>query len=384
MTMAKAAVLVAPGRLEIQEFPLPRLEDGALLLKMELSGICGTDKHTYRGEVLQYSGTGAEMRTPFPIIPGHENVGVVAEITPLARHRLEFDGQTLAEGDRLVMCPDVVCGHCHYCRYGAGYLWCDNMRSYGNSFSSAQPPHLMGGWADYLYIRPDAFVYKVPDGLPPRVAVLAELFACSWSLDKAKEFYALDGEGFQPGGTVVVQGVGPLGLLHVIKARLLGAAQVIAIDLSPYRLALAARCGADVTLDAGRTTAAERRERVLQLTHGLGANVVVECVGRPEVLVEGLEMTMRGGVYLETGNFVDAGSVTLNPHRHLLAKNVRLLGVSNHPVTAYAPGLRLIQAHPEVPWADVVTDVYPVEQAAAALARSLQPDCMKVAIAGGA
>jgi hypothetical protein len=66
--LVRAAVLVAPGRYEVQEFPRPRLEDGAALLRMEMSGICGTDKHTYQGETKQYAGTPAETDTPFPII----------------------------------------------------------------------------------------------------------------------------------------------------------------------------------------------------------------------------------------------------------------------------------------------------------------------------
>jgi D-arabinose 1-dehydrogenase-like Zn-dependent alcohol dehydrogenase len=78
----RAAVLAAPGRCELQEFPYPRLADGALLMQVEMVGICGTDKHTYAGETKQYAGTPAETDTPFPIIQGHENVGVVAEITP--------------------------------------------------------------------------------------------------------------------------------------------------------------------------------------------------------------------------------------------------------------------------------------------------------------
>jgi L-iditol 2-dehydrogenase len=78
----RAAVLVAPGRYEVQEFPRPALPDGAALLRMEMSGICGTDKHTFAGETKQYAGTPAETDTPFPIIQGHENVGVIEEITP--------------------------------------------------------------------------------------------------------------------------------------------------------------------------------------------------------------------------------------------------------------------------------------------------------------
>ena len=174
----RAAVLVAPGRYEVQEFPRPVLADGAELLRMEMSGICGTDKHTFAGETKQYAGTRAETDTPFP-----------TSITPT------FYGQPLAVGDRVTHCPDIVCGRCYSCTHVQGYVWCDRSQCYGNSFTSAEAPHLLGGWADYLYLRPDTFVYKVPSGLSPRVAVLAELMACTTSLDKLKEFssYALEG-----------------------------------------------------------------------------------------------------------------------------------------------------------------------------------------------
>ena len=214
----RAAVLAAPGRYELQEFPYPRLADGALLMQVEMVGICGTDKHTYAGETKQYAGTPAETDTPFPIIQGHENVGVVAEITPTAAERIEFYGRRLAVGDRITMCPDVVCGRCYECTHVMGYVWCENSECYGNSFTSADPPHLLGGMAEYMYLRPDTFVYKVPDGLSPRVAVLAELMACTASLDKLKEFSSYALEGFNSGDTVVVIGTGPLGLLHVAKA----------------------------------------------------------------------------------------------------------------------------------------------------------------------
>ena len=240
----RAAVLAAPGRYELQEFPYPRLADGALLMQVEMVGICGTDKHTYAGETKQYAGTPAETDTPFPIIQGHENVGVVAEITPTAAERIEFYGRRLAVGDRITMCPDVVCGRCYECTHVMGYVWCENSECYGNSFTSAEPPHLLGGMAEYMYLRPDTFVYKVPDGLSPRVAVLAELMACTASLDKLKEFSSYALEGFNSGDTVVVIGTGPLGLLHVAKADMMGAGQIIATDLSEHRLAWARRCGA--------------------------------------------------------------------------------------------------------------------------------------------
>ena len=164
-----------------------------------MSGICGTDKHTFAGETKQYAGTPAETDTPFPIIQGHENVGVIEEITPTAAERLEFYGQPLAVGDRVTDCPDVVCGRCYSCRHVQGYVWCDRSRCYGNSFTSAEAPHLLGGWAEYLYLGRTRSSTRCRSGLSPRVAVLAELMACTASLDKLKEFSSYALEGFNSG-----------------------------------------------------------------------------------------------------------------------------------------------------------------------------------------
>ena len=104
----RAAVLVAPGRYEVQEFPMPSLTDGALLMQVEMSGICGTDKHTFLGQTKQYAGTPSETDTPFPIIQGHENVGVVAEISPTAAESIEF---------YVVGSPSVIASRC-------ARMWC--------------------------------------------------------------------------------------------------------------------------------------------------------------------------------------------------------------------------------------------------------------------
>src|ERR671932_868939 len=95
MQPVRAATLVAPGRLEVRDYPLPdELEPGAVLLRMLASGICGTDKHTFRGETEQYAGTDYARSTPFPIIQGHENVGVVEEVGPGGAQA--WDGRPLA------------------------------------------------------------------------------------------------------------------------------------------------------------------------------------------------------------------------------------------------------------------------------------------------
>ena len=377
----RAAVMVRPGKIEIHEFPFPELEDGAVLLKVEISGICGTDKHTWRGETRQYAGTRAESDTPFPIIPGHEVIGVVTELNDRKRPRLDFNGERLRAGDRVALCPDVVCGECYSCRHTFAFPWCENLRGYGNAFTSAKPPHLFGGWAEQMYILPGAFLYKVPGDLPLRLAVMVELMAVSYNLDKTKEFFTLSGEGFATGDTVVIQGAGPMGICHIIKARVMGAGCIVATDLSDFRLALAREFGADHALDVAQTTPEERIDLVRSLTGGRGADIVVECAGVANAVPEGLEMLRKGGVYIEAGNFVETGEVSLSPHRHFCSKNVRLIGMTNHPFTGYTPSMKLMKKYADlIPFDRFVTHEYPLMQTEHALLKSMEPDSMKVVI----
>jgi L-iditol 2-dehydrogenase len=378
----QAAVLVAPGRYELQTFPRPSLPDGSLLMEMELSGICGTDKHTYQGETKQYAGTAAETDTPFPIIQGHENVGIVSEITPAAAAGLEFYGKPLKVGDRITMCPDIVCGRCYECTHVMGYVWCENSNCYGNSYTSATAPHLMGGWAEQMYIRPDTFVYKVPSGMSPRVAVLAELMACAASLDKLKEFSSMSYEGFNSGDTVVVIGTGPLGLLHVAKADMMGAGQIIATDLSQTRLDFAKRMGADVTINVSQTSPEERIALVRELTAGRGADVVLHMANRPASFIEGIEMLKRGGMMLEMGVFADTGDSTINVHRHICSKNIRLIGITNHPSTGYGPALALMERYADrYPLEEMVSHQFALADVDQAMQTSMSPESLKVAMA---
>ncbi|MEM7537334.1 MAG: zinc-binding dehydrogenase [Chloroflexota bacterium] len=378
---ARAAVMVRPGKIEIQQFPMPILAEGAALLKVEMCGICGTDKHTWRGETKQYAGTEAETDTPFPIIPGHEIIGTIVELNDRQRPRLDFNGEPLQVGDRVALCPDVICGECYDCRHTFAYPWCENLMGYGNAFCASEAPHLFGGWAEYMYILPNAFLYKVPQALPLRVAVMVELMAVSYNLDKTKEYFTLAGEGFATGSTVVIQGVGPMGICHVIKARTMGAGTIIATDRSDYRLGLARQFGVDHTLNITQTEETERVEFVRSLTHGRGADIVVECAGVAEAVPEGLDMTRKGGTYIEAGNFVETGEVRLSPHRHFCAKNIRLIGMTNHPFTGYTPSMELLQRYADVfPFEKFVTHEFPLAQTEQAMLRSLEPDCMKVVV----
>jgi threonine dehydrogenase-like Zn-dependent dehydrogenase len=371
-----AATLVEPGRYELREFPLPEPEPGCVLVKMQVSGICGTDKHTYLGFTTQYG----ERKLEFPLIQGHENVGTVAAIGGDGKY-LDFEGVPLQLGDRVVVGANVACGYCYYCRHDFPYCCCENALDYGNLLSAKNPPHLFGGWSQFLYVIPGSFLVKVPGDLPSEVAVLTEIFAVSVGLDRAKQISAFPNESFRFDDTVVVLGVGPLGMCFLMKARMLGAGTIIAVDLSDFRLNFAKRLGADHVVNAGNTTKSDRLQIVKDLTHGRGADMVVECAGVPLAVTEGLDMLRVSGLLVEAGNFSDLGEISISPHRHLCSKNVRILGVSGEEPAAYGPGMRQMARYlKHYPLREFVTHKYGLRDVETAVKKSIEPESMKVVL----
>lgn len=378
MSAVRAAVMKAPGLVQVEEFPYPALEPGAVLMRVVYSGVCGTDKHTFRGETKQYAGTPHERDAAFPLVCGHENVGVVEEI---AGEVLDSEGVPLRPGDRVVPAANVTCGRCYFCLNGFPYYACSELEDYGNSLSAARPPHLFGGWAEYMYLLPGTPIFRVPDELPFDVAVLTEVMAVTHGLDEAK---ALAGAraGFRFGDAVCVVGVGPLGLCHLVKARLLGCGELIAIDRLPGRLELAREFGATLTIDARESHVDERLELVRERTGGRGADVVVDCSGVAETLPECLRLVRWGGTVIEAGAFVDMGAVAINPSADVCAKNVCVLGVGGETSTDYVPTMRTLARNLDVlPLRRFVTHKLPLEEVRQAIELSQTDAAMKVVIA---
>ena len=371
-----AATLVKPGKYEIREYPLPEPAAGCVLIRMEMSGICGTDKHTFQGHTAQYGGRALE----FPIIQGHENVGTIAGIGGNGKYA-DFEGVALREGDRVVVGANVACGECYYCRHDFPYYCCEKTTDYGNNLSAKNPPHLFGGWSQYMYVVPGSFLVKVPDDLPSEVAVLTEIFAVSVGLDRAKQMSAFPNESFRFDDTVVVLGVGPLGMCFLMKARMLGAGTIIAVDKSEYRLNFAKRLGADYAVNVGSMSQPQRLQMVKDLTHGRGADMVIECAGVPEAVPEALEMLRVGGLLVEAGNFSDLGEVAISPHRHICAKNARILGVGGEEPAAYGPSMRQMARYMKnYPLREFVTHRYGLRDVDAAMKQSVEAESMKVVL----
>jgi L-iditol 2-dehydrogenase len=190
------------------------------------------------------------------------------------------------------------------------------------------------------------------------------------------------GGGFRVGDTVTVLGLGPLGLMHLAKADMLGAGRLIAIDLLAERLELAEAFGAEVCLDATATTPNERLEAVRAVTAGLGADVVVVCSGVAATFTEALELVRPGGAVIEAGAFVDMGSVPVNPNRHICAKSAMVIGIGGEALEQYGPSLRMLARYQDrLPFGRAVTHRVGLEEVEQALELAQTGAAMKVLVA---
>ena len=247
------------------------------------------------------------------------------------------------------------------------------------TYSSAVYPHIIGGWSEYMYLPPKTWVYQTHEELTIEENALSEIFVVSSLLDRAKMYSAVDARGFNFGDTVVMQGLGAIGMTMIAKARMLGAGKIIALDSKKTNLLLSKEFGADYPIDISNLSSDELVEVIRDHTDGRGADVVIEGVGRPEVVDVGLRMLRRGGTYCETGNFADTGSVSLNIHRHFAAKNALFIGNTNHPHDQYYAHHEMMLRHRhEYPWHKLITHKFPLEECEKALQAAYTLDALKV------
>lgn len=248
---------------------------------------------------------------------GHEGFGFV--------HTLGRDistdslGTPLREGDRIVYAHVFSCNRCHKCVDGALNLCVNRSSAAGGVW-----PYFTGTYADYLYLPPRHPVFKAPDSIPDEV--LAPLNCAMATVTQG-----LITSAVRQGQSIVIQGAGGLGLTTIAIAKDMGADRVIALDRLESRLELAKEFGATDSINIEEYNTREARiRRVRELTRGRGADVVVEVVGLPELLTEGLEMLDNGGTLLEIGNISPGRTVALDPS-NLVYKAKRIVGTIMYP-----------------------------------------------------
>lgn len=349
---SRAAVLPAYGQpVEVWEIDVPPLEPGALLVKVEACTMCGTDVHIMDGDFEEVGSSHV------PLVMGHEIVGRVVALG--AGRETDSLNRPLAVGD-LIAWAYGWCDRCYWCTIAKQPTLCENQRMYGWG-PADKHPYLTGGYAEYAYVMPICKTVKVPEGLEPRVAASA---TCAFRT----MIHAYEEAGMiRPTDTVVVQGSGPVGLYGLAYAIQMGARKVVNIGAPDDRLAIARSWGADLVLDVFSTSVEERREAILELTDGRGADLVVECSGRAAAFEEGMDLIRLGGKYLVVG----AAERKPSPIRatNFNQRQLTVLGTISADVSHYYRALQFLADHGDrFDFSALLGNTYGIDQVNEALA----------------
>jgi D-arabinose 1-dehydrogenase-like Zn-dependent alcohol dehydrogenase len=344
----KAAVFLGVGKpFEIREYPVPDPEPEAVLIKIALTNVCGSDLHYWRGE-LDY----AKMGRPLPLNTGHEHSGSIYKLG--SGVTTDSAGKPLREGDRVVYRYFCPCGRCPAC-LRRQFKSCP-MRQANFMVSSDEWPHFQGGFGQYFYLRPNHAIFKLPDEISDEMAAGIN---CAFT----QVYAGLEIAGLRAGETVVIQGAGGLGVYACAVAREMGASKIVVIDGVAQRLELASEFGADEFVDLREyPEPAARVEQVKRLTDNWGANIVMELVGNPNVVDEGLRMVAPEGTYLEIGNINIGWKAEIDPS-WLIFGSRRIIGLAHYEAEHLKKTLDLmIRTRTKYPYHKVLSHKFPLDQ----------------------
>lgn len=359
---ARVVVFEKPNApLSVQEFDIPEMKEGSVLIKTLVSGVCGTDVHCWRGQV----------KMPLPVILGHESVGVIEKIAP--DRNQDSVGEPVKEGDKVFWVAGHPCGKCYSCVVLKDTTGCVDRKSYGWNYSCNDYPYLTGGYAEYVFLTEKSFFFKIPDSVPADAAIA---FGCGFPT--AEKGFEIIG-GVAPGEGVIIQGAGPVGLSSLVMAKLGGASPITVVGAPSSRLEMAKKLGADYTVDI--TSLPDSEARVKKVKELVGeAELIVEATGFPEAVPEGIELCKPKGRYLVMGVFSDLGPVPINPS-FIVRKNLKIYGsVFWEPRNLYKVIRLLATYNDQLSLQDAVTHRYGLEQSVSALEDVEALKCIKAVI----
>ena len=281
--MMRAQVITEPYKMELQNVPIPEINDDEVLIKIRYCGVCGSDWSIY---------TGKYVPEKLPMVVGHEFFGTVAEVGKNA--------MGIEIGERVSADIVINCGTCYFCRRGDGLL-CESFEQIGISTK-----HTSGGFSEYVKV-PWKNVYKVPDEIDDYRASFIEPLTVTLQASKKMDS--------KIASSVVIIGAG-LGVIHGAMAKLRGAAPVIVIDGNKERLKMAKEMCADYVIDFTETpdTVAE----VMKLTNGIGADYVIESVGNSKTYEQAFRMIRRGGKVEAFGICKETDKMEISPYQFVL------------------------------------------------------------------
>lgn len=328
--MCRCVVIHAPDDLRVDSQPAGEPGPGQVLVEVGYGGICGSDLHYF------HAGGFGTVRIRRPMILGHEVAGTVRAVAP--------DVTRVAPGDKVAINPSRPCGRCTYCLEGLPNQ-CLDMRFYG---SAMRDPHVEGAFRHWLVC--DAVQCEpVAAHVPLQHAALAEPFSVG--------LHGVSRAGPLLGKRVLVSGCGPIGALAVAAARIHGAAEVVAVDITDETLAVARAMGASHTVNVARDSGWVQRYAADGRTHKGSFDVMFECSGNERALRDGLETLRPRAVVVQLGL---GGDVTL-PQNLVVAKELTLCG-SFRFHAEFALAVRLINEG-RIDMRPMISGAFPLERA---------------------
>ncbi len=288
----KVALFEKPHVLNVTTKSLRTLSEGEVLVQVQACGVCGTDVHIVEG---------TSRSTP-PVVLGHEYTGIVTDVAK---------GTTsVAVGQHVGVDPNISCGTCFYCRRGLVHL-CENLRALGVDID--------GGMAEYCIV-PIKQICSLPQDMASELGAFIEPVSCA--------IHGIDLARIKTGDTVVILGGGTIGLIMLQLARSAGAARIIVVEPLEHKRKLASKLGADVILNP---TELDVNSAIFDLTK-VGADVVIECVGKPQTAQAALELARRGGTVEFFGVCPMGETISLEPNT-VYVKELTIVGSYINPHT---------------------------------------------------
>jgi threonine dehydrogenase-like Zn-dependent dehydrogenase len=334
-------VQTAVRTLEPRDVLIPDIDDDSAILRIEACGICGSDYEQFEGQ----------LRTPMPVVPGHEPLGRIAKIGDRAARRWHVD-----VGDRVAVETMLSCRHCGPCLSGSYHL-CDTRRIY-SYIPLSEPPGLWGAYSQYMYLAPNTIVHRVDPTLSPQVAVMFNPLGAGFR-------WAVEMPNTRPGDSVVILGPGQRGLACVVACREVGAGTIIVTGLAAdaNKLALARVFGADHTIDVDNE---DPIARVKEITHGRGADIVVDVSSyATKPVADAMSMVRPGGTVVLAG--VKGFKAVDNFVSDLVVmKEISIKGAIGVTSTGYKAAIRLIESG-RTPIAQMHTHDFDLADAALAI-----------------
>jgi L-iditol 2-dehydrogenase len=346
-----AAVYHGPGDLRVERVDIPKIRPDEVLIKVESAGICGTDLRVLKGK--HYLFPPGTIR-----IPGHENVGRIAQIGK------DLHGYEI--GQRVFVAPNIGCGHCRLCVSGNNNI-CADVEQIGLTTH--------GGFAEYLLVPAKAVqqgnLILIDEEVDAAIAALTEPIAC-----------VIRGQSFlniRPGDLVLILGAGPIGTLHMKLAKLRGAGKIVVSEPDAYRRRQAKEVGADVTVDPDN----EDLNKVIQeLSHGQGANVVIVAVSSHRAQEDSLLLAGIGGRISFFGG-LNAKQPTIQLNSNLVHyKELIIAGSSGNSTANCLEASRIINSG-KIDLSDIVTARFPLTSAADGFMAAQDPHSLKVVLQPG-